>query len=562
MLSNNTDPFSLTKKINETLDNFGKSYSVQRLIDDEFSLTDMHDVYFGKEERPVFRKGNYVQLRLLTSIGILILIIAIINYINLATAQASSRMRQLALRRVMGASRRTLVSLIIGEAVLVSLISVNIGLAILELIKPLFNSILDLQLRIGYFSDPLIIPAFLLFGVLIGLVSGFYPALSITHFCTAGSLQNDIRESSSGGNVRRVLTIFQAFISIALFGSALVIYSQLMYINKADLGFDKEVLIYLPLNKEIRERHEVFRTELLEHAGIENVSYSYASYRTSNWRQGFSFNDQEVLLHLEGVDEFYLKTLGLELVSGRNFYGEQDDSKLIINEAAKRQYFGENAVGTRVEALGEKTEIIGIVKDFRFLTFDKDVEPIGLIYRPEWKAICNLRLTGNDFASAIKYAEKLWGEFCLEYPFEYHFVDQLYESRYKKYKSGGDLLIFFSVISILIAGLGIFGMASFSVTKRLKEVGIRKVNGASIPEVIMLLSTDIHRIVLWSTIPAFVGIYLFMNKWLSGFTYHIDMTLWVYPTAAILVWLVALLSTVSITLRAAKINPIEILRSE
>lgn len=561
LLEENTDPSKVKDKINDVLDEFGTAHNIQSLVDDDYYLTDMHDVYFGPEERPEFRKGNYQQLRILSFIGLIILLVAIINYVNLATAQSGSRLRQLALRKVMGASRKMLISVIMGEAILVSLISMVAGLFLMELIRPVFNSILGLELSIDYGRNPWIILILLVAGVVIGLLSGLYPALSITGFSASRSLSINIKESSSGGQVRKILTALQVFVSIALIGSTLIIYRQLVFIDNADLGFDKDILVYMPVNREISDRKEVFRKELLKHPGIENVSYSYASYRTSNERWGFEYNDNNASLHMEGVDENYLSTLGLELISGRDFRGRQDTLAIIVNQEACRQYFGNNPEGTIIENLGGM-RIIGVVKDFRFLTFDREVEPIGLMYRPSWTSLCSIRLSAGEFTDALENMQKTWNQFCMEYPFEYHFVDKLYEERYRKHRSAGQLLIFFSVISVLIASLGIFGLASFTVSRRSREVGIRKVNGASIREVINVLASDINRIVLWTLIPASAVVFLLMSRWLSAFAYHVSMPLWAFPVAAITVWLVAILSTLGKTLRTAKINPAEVLRAE
>ena len=561
LLAGNADPDISTQKINDALVSYGKMNSIPSLIDHEYSLTDMHDVYFGPEERPDFRKGNSQQLSMLSLTALLILIIAIINYVNLSTAQASSRLRQLAIRKVMGASRKMLISSIIGEAIIISMLSLLAGLLIMKLASPLFVRIMNIDFNIALYSDPIIFLIFILAGAIIGFLAGLYPALSVTGFSTANSLSANINDSLSGGRVRKVLTALQVFVSIVLIGSTIIIYKQLSYINNYDLGFDKEVLVYLPLNDEILNRKQAFREELLAHNGIDNVSYSYSSYRTSNERWTFEFNDNEAALHIENVDEYYLNTLGLELFSGRDFRGRQDSLTIIVNQEACKQYFGDNPEGTIIESLGGM-EIIGVVRDFRFLTFDREVEPIGLKYRPDRVSLCNIRLSGGEFTPALEHMEKTWNDFCLNYPFECHFVDKLYEDRYIKYRSAGRLLVLLSLITVVIAGLGIFGLASYTVSKRSKEVGIRKTNGASIPEIIMVLTGDINRIVLWCIIPASLLIYFIMSRWLNGFAYHISLPFFVFPLSVFSVWSIALISTIGKTIVLARINPVDVLRRD
>ena len=268
-----------------------------------------------------------------------------------------------------------------------------------------------------------------------------------------------------------------------------------------------------------------------------------------------------MLLHIEGVDENYLNTVGLELISGRDFRGMQDSGKIIINQISCKRYFGDNPEGTILEGLNG-AEIIGVIKDFKFQTFDNEVEPIGLWYRPNMLNLCNIRFSGQEFSDALDHIEKTWNTFCNEYPYQCNFVDRLYEGRYNNQKRIAELLMFFSLISVFIASLGIFGLATFTVEKRSKEVGVRKVNGASVPEIIKLFAGDVNRIVLWSALPSFVTTYFIMNRWLDTFAYHVIMPWTLYVLSAIIVWLVAILSTAGKSLRTARINPTEVLRTE
>lgn len=561
LLDRFADRDKTVENINVTLDRYGTENSIISLVNDQYTLTNLYDVYFGPEERPRFRKGNITQLRFLTAIGLIIIIIGLINYINLATAQAGSKLHQLALRKALGASRSDLVASIMGEAVVVSLVAVNLGLILLEILKPLFNTILSLDLKLGYFEHPWMIAGFLLFGIVTGLLAGFYPALTITRFDMSASLQGRITATTSGGRIRKILTILQVTISMIMLGCTIVIYTQLRYINRTDLGFDKELLVFMYVNNDIKLHKEAFKDDLLSYSGIEKVAYSYSSYRTNNERWGFDFNDINVTLHMEGCDEDYIETLGLEIVKGRDFHGKQDDHMLIVNEAACRQYFGDDPIGTRVDALGENTEIIGVVKDFRFLTFHNDIEPIGIIFRPDWAKLCSIRLSGSDMQGTIRHMESVWQKYCPDYPFEYHFVDKLYESRYRKEIGIGRLLIFFSIASVLIACLGIFGLVTFSVMKRSGEVGIRKASGASAIDIVRMLSLEMSMTIVWSVIPAFAVITIVMNRWLSGFVFHTRMHLWIYLASALIIWFVAMISTIGRTLKTSRIQPAEVLRN-
>lgn len=555
------DISKITIKINKTLDNFGTDHSIESLIVDEYSLTSLENIYFGQEERPSFRKGNASRLKVLSAVAFMILVIALINYVNMATAQAGSRTHDLAIRKAMGASKTDLFISVIGEALLISLISVNAGLLIMELVKPFFNSIFGTSLRIGYLDNPSIILIFLLAAIIIGFLAGIYPALYITRLDSKDSLQSEMTRVSGGGRVRRILTMVQVIMSITLIASTAIIYGQLKYIDNSDLGFDKEVLMYLDMNTDLNQHKEAFRNELLAYNGIENVSYSYASYRTHTERWGFEYNDKDALMHIEAVDKNYIETLGLDLIKGRNFRGSQDVEMMIVNEEACDRYFGNDPVGVRIESIGEKAEIVGVVKNYSFESFHNQIEPIALVYRERWLDLCNVRLSGAEVSGSIEHIESLWDKFCPDFPFEYHFVDALYESKYNEERNIGQLLIFFSLSSVVIACLGIFGLVTFSVMKRSREVGIRKVNGASTVELVKMLSSEITVIVLLSVIPAFLIIALVMSKWLSGFAYHINIPIIIYPLSALVVWIIAMLSTIGRTLKTARIQPSDVLRA-
>ncbi len=562
MFGHDNDKSEIIDRINDLLDRYGKEHSIESLVEDSYTITNLSDVYFGKEERPSFRKGNMTQLRFLSSLAILIMVIAVINYINLATAHGSSRVHQMALRKVLGAKRQNLYIPVLGEAILISLISACLGLLLMKLAAPLFAEILNYKMDAFTIKDSELAVLLLTVAVLTGLIAGIWPAVMISRFDMGKSLHNVIVNHVSRGRTRRILTVFQIMVSVALIGCTWIIYSQLKYIHDSDLGFDKEILVYMPVNNEMRAHKKAFRTELLKHSSIENVSYSFASYRTSNERWSFEYEDREALLHIEAVDEHYIKTIGLNLVEGREFRGEQDQGKLIINQAAMRTYFGESPVGITIESLRDGTEIIGVIEDFRFLTFDKEVEPIGLFYRPEWSRLCNVRLSGSNISAALTHMGEVWKEFCHEYPFEYHFVDKLYEDRYMKEKNMAGLMAFFSLISVLIAALGVYGLSVFNVMKRAREIGIRKMTGASVSEVLKSLTSDLNKIILISIIPAFIIIYILMKQWLTGFAYHISISLWIYPLSALIVWAVSTLSTMIKTIKTAGINPVSVLRTE
>jgi len=339
MFSHDINREGMIKRINESIDEYGRKYSIESMIEDSYTLTDLDGVYFGEEERPSFRKGNKLLLRLLASVGVLIIVIALINYINLSAVHGSTLIHQMALRKVLGAKKHNLYLPVLAEAVLISLFSTGLALLIVKLTAPVFGAILNFTPEINLFDKMGLAVMLVLFSLIIGLIAGFWPAILLTKFDTGKSIHLAIHDKLSGGRIRRILTVFQVVVSVALIGCTAVVYTQLKYIDNTDLGFDREILVYLPVNNEILSRKDAFQNEMVKHPGIESASYSYGSYRTSNERWGFKYNDMDALIHIEAVDEHYLETLGLNLIEGRNFRGSQDKGKLIVNQRALQKYF-------------------------------------------------------------------------------------------------------------------------------------------------------------------------------------------------------------------------------
>ena len=560
-VNSNIDIGDLETKIAGHLNTYAESFELGNLETGRYKLQSLFDVYFLQEERPAFRKGNIVEIRIFISIAILILLVAMINYVNLATAQSGARLRELAIRKAMGASRTHLMRGILLEASFMGLLSVNIGLILVELLKPLFSLFLNTSLTIGYIENPWIYFIFIIGGTAIGLIAGIYPAFYITRFDASQSLQESIQHRKKGGGVRKILTIIQLTASMVLIISTLTIALQLRFVQKSDPGFDKDILIYLPLNEQISGQKDAFRQQLTEYSGIINASFSYGSYRLAFERWGLDYNDENISLHIEAVDEHYLPTLGLELIEGRNLIGIQDSNRLLINEAAKNKYFGDNPMGLLIESMRGGTEILGVVRDYSFESFHNEIEPIAILFNPSWANYCNIRFERADISRVLDHIESVWEKFSPSHPFSYGFVDELFLSKYLKEIKMARLMGFFSVASILIAFLGIFGLITFTVGKRSQEVAIRKVNGASVSNIVRLLSTDITITVFYAALPAIILGSFLMIRWLNNFAYHISFPLWTLPFAFLMVWFISLAATNIRVVKTARMDPAKVLRN-
>lgn len=560
LLDSNTDFSKIQGVVNETIHDFGTRYSIASMQEETYALSNLNDVYFGSEERPSFRKGNRLQIKTMSTIGFLAVLIALINSSIMATAQTINSIRALGIRKSLGASKHVLILGILGESVIIALLSVVLGFSEAQMLLPSFSSIIGTEIMFNKIDLPILILRVLFFALSAGLISGIYPALKLSGISTSSTLRGIIVKGREEPATRRILIIIQIAVSLVLTICTLLLRQQLTLIDQHDPGFDRNKLLYVNLNEEIKDRKESFRTRLLESPYIENVSFSYASYRTSNESWGMPYNGEDIQLNIEAVDKNYLNTLGMDLIDGRNFNGRQDNMKLIVNEAACRKYFGSSPVGSKIEALGERAEIIGVIKDFNYETYHKNIEPIALVHVESWANLCSIRFVSDKSDMAIFHLEKIWKEFSPGAPFSYHFVDELYHERYSKERGIAKILGFFSIVTILISCLGVYAVSRFTVLMRLREIGIRKVFGATEGRIAVLLSKQITENMIWAIAPAFLVTLVFIDRWLSVFVIRISIGPWVFITGSLLIWCLILLAISGQILRATRMNPVETIK--
>jgi putative ABC transport system permease protein len=346
-----------------------------------------------------------------------------------------------------------------------------------------------------------------------------------------------------------------------------VIYSQLQYIQSKDLGFSKENLIYVGINEKIRENYDAIKNEILKNPHILKMTRtfqlpSYNRYSAPVEWEGKT-PDQNINFNISVVDPDYLDTLNLGLIQGRNFSYEfsTDTSNYILNEEAVRQMGLESPIGKWLEH-GEKGEIIGVVKNYHYMPFTYEIEPLILYYNPSYFRYTMLRISGNNIPQTLGFLENIWGKFAPEFPFEYHFLDEDYERIYRTEQRLGMLFRYFTFLAIFISCLGLFGLASFMAEQRIKEIGIRKVLGATVASVTLLLSREYTKWVLLANILAWPIGYLAMHKWLEGFAYRVDMSVLTFVLAGLLTLFIALLTVSYQAIKASVANPVKALRHE
>ena len=511
--------------------------------------------------------GTIKYVYIFSLIALFILVIACINFMNLATARSAKRAREVGLRKVVGARRIQIIRQFFGESIVLTICALGFSVLIVEVLLPLFNNLSGKNLKLDLSGNMAIFAGLIGIALFTGFLSGSYPALFLSSFLPGKVLKSTYRSGSSSSALRKILVVFQFSLSIFLIISTAVIYSQLQYIQSKDLGFNKENLIYASINDRIKENYDAIENEILQNPHILNMTRtfqlpSYNRYSAPVEWEGKT-PDQNIVFNISLVDPDYLDTLKLELVHGRNFSNEfsTDTSNYILNEEAVKQMGLESPIGKWLE-FGEKGEIIGVVRNYHYMPFTYEIQPLILYYNPSYYRYTILRISGDDIPQTLGFLEETWTKFAPAFPFEYHFLDEDYEQIYRTEHRLGELLRYFSFLAIFISCLGLFGLASFMAEQRTKEIGVRKVLGATISSVTLLLSREYTKWVLLANIIAWPVAYFGMRKWLQGFAYKVDISVLTFVLAGLLTLVIALLTVSYQAIKAAVANPVEALRHE
>lgn len=515
--------------------------------------------------------GNINTVYLMGVIGLFIILIAGFNFINLSTAQATKRSKEVGIRKVAGAFKAQLMNQYLSESVLISLFACAIALAIGYFVLAWLNSFTEKS--ISFLGNPVLLLAMVGGTVIIGLLAGLYPAFVISAFRPAVILKG----KQSGGKpiLRRALVVVQFSISIVLIIATAVIFSQLDYLNNKDLGYAKDQVITLPYYGSLTNNFDAFYNALTEHSAIKNAGRSsriptgrLLDSMGAQMRKGDSLENVGSRIAYIRVDHTFFDTYSIPFVAGRNFSREirTDDSLgYVLNEAALVA-MGINDPASMIDqefSYGSvKGKVIGIVKDFHFESLHQTINPIVfLIQRPGYNSL-SVQVAGTNFQDGLNHIEKVWREFLPNQLFEYTFMNERYNNLYQIETKQSQLFTGFSLLAIFIACLGLFGLATFNTLQRIKEIGIRKVLGASIPNILTLLSREIVVLVVVANMIAWPVAWYFMDKWLNTFAYRIEMNVLLYVLAAFVAIAIALITVSSQTLKAAMTNPANTLRYE
>jgi len=525
-------------------------------------------------------QNNFVSnLIILSTIAFLILIIACINYMNLATSQSEKRAKEVGMRKVLGAERLQLVKQFMGESILLTLFAVLFSLILAEIFLPIFSSLVGKQVKFIYSENIFFLAVFFFLAVLIGAISSLYPSLFLSRHQpvkTLKGLKDSPRRSGRQLWFKKALVVIQFVVSILLIICTLVINQQLRYMRNARLGFDKEYTVVIPLlNESARGQYETLKNELIAYPGVAKATACFRSPIGDNVLITVAFpkgreDGTNFPIYINSVDFDYINNFGLDMAAGRNFskeYSTDVKNAFIINEATFRKMgfsSPQEAIGKKLMTgfYGQEGTIIGVVKDHHISSLHEEIEPVVMVHFPEFFYSMAIKINSENVPQTLSSIEKTWNKFIPEFPFTYSFLDEYIDRLYKEEEQTARIVRTFSIIAIFIACLGLFGLAAFAAEQRTKEIGIRKVLGASASNITFFLSTEFTKWVLVANIIAWPIAYYAMNKWLQSFAYRINIGLLSFILAAIISFAIALLTVSYQSLKAAIANPVESLRYE
>lgn len=511
--------------------------------------------------------GRIVYVKLFAMIALFLILIACINFMNLSTARSALRAKEVGIRRVTGAVRGQLFGQFLGESLIMSFIAGLIAIGLTALILPWFNSIFETDITLKL-NNPIIWLAWFVIVVVTGLLAGSYPAIFLSSFQPVEVFKGVVKTGKGAVWFRQGLVITQFAIAIFLVVGTLVIYNQMNYMRNKNLGYNKENLLYIPTNEDINKDYNIIKTELSQLPGVQSVStsnglvYSWGS-NTSNFSWEGKLPDQDILFNHIGTSYDFIKTIGAELKAGRDFSREfpTDSVNFIINEESARLMGMKDPVGKTLSWGDQKGQIIGVVKDFAINSLRTAQQPV-ILYLEPYINVIYMRIDGKNVPNTLSQTEQILKKHSPAYPFEYKFVDEQYDKLYRSEARISALSRAFAFLAIFVSCLGLFGLAAFTAEQRTKEIGIRKVLGASVFDLTTLLSTDFLKLVVLAAIIAFPVAWWAMNQWLESFAYRIHLSWWIFAVAGFLAVLIAMLTVSSQAIRAALANPSESLKTE
>lgn len=516
----------------------------------------------------VTKEGRNDHVRLFSVIAIFILVIACINFMNLATARSERRAREVGIRKSLGSTRKFLILQFIGESLIISIISFTLAILMAELVLPAYNDLVDKQLLIDYLSYDFWLIG-LVMVLLTGILSGSYPAFYLSSFRPVETLKGTIKVGKGATSPRKVLVVIQFGFSILLLVSTVVIFRQIELVKDRDLGYDQSNLISVDYSDELAENYDLLKTQLLQSGAVEAVTRSNSRITSINSNNFLSWpgkpDNLKVIFTTISTEYDYTKTMGIKVLHGRDFSKEftTDTSSIVINKAALELMGLEDPIGTTLDLWGEKRQLIGVVDDVIMGSPYQAVKPMFMIVNPDWINAITVRLKNNGALNQnLKTVEAIFDKYNPAYPFDYQFADVEFQRKFDTINMTQRLATIFSFLAIFITGLGLFGLASFTAEQRTKEIGIRKVLGASIVSLIALMSKDFSKLVLIGFLISTPFTWYLLDQYLERYPIRVDVQFWIFPVVGLIALVFSLLIVGNQAGRVARANPARSLRDE
>ena len=521
--------------------------------------------------------GDIKRVYIFSAIALFILLIACINYMNLSTARSVLRAKEIGIRKVIGAQRKEIIGQFLSESLLITWLALAMAMMATTFLLPMINHLANTNLAFNSLLQWQILLPLLLLPFIIGLISGIYPAIFMSSFLPVKVLKGIVKTGSGGVSFRKVLVVLQFSISIILIVATTVVYRQLQYIQKIDLGFSKDAVLTMAYVGQLDPQYDAFKADLLKNEAIKDVGRSsrIPSGRLLDYQNG-SVSVDGVMKPIQGdlksisTDYGFIPTYGMKMAAGRNFSEEfsTDTNNYIINEAAVRSLgwkTPQDAIGNDITYGDTRGKVIGIVKDFHFESLHQAITPLLFGMPPPGKSnyhVISVKVDSRNVQSAVSSLQATWHKYLPETRFDFTFLDDKFAQLYSSEQQQGKLFTIFSCIAIFIACLGLFGLSAFTIAQRVKEIGVRKILGASVRQIVLELSKDFLLLVLISAVIAIPVAGWSMHKWLADFAFHTEISWWIFAAAGIIALIIAFVTISFQSIKAALANPVKSLRSE
>lgn len=526
---------------------------------------------YGKSENGQLVGGRIVTVRLFAFIAVIILVIACINFMNLSTARSEKRAKEVGLRKVVGARKTSLIFQFIGESTLIAFIAGFFALLIVQISLPSFNTLVDKQLFIPY-SDLMFWVQLIGFILLTGLLAGSYPAFFLSSFSPAKVLKGTFRSPASAVTPRKILVVLQFSFAIVLIVSTVIIQRQISYAQKRELGYDRDNLIYVMKQGDIEKHYGAIKQTLLNSGAVKAMTKSMSPI-TQRYSDGWGYSwegstpeDEKLDFIMFSSDTDFMKVMQTELVEGRDIDIDlypSDSAAILLNETAVRKMRLENPVGQIVSNDEKQYTVVGIIRDFIFESPYDPVNPLMVFGPSTWSDVVHIRLNENKpIAENMASIQQVFEEFNPNFPFEYRFVDEEYAKKFNDTRRTAYLSVLFTILTIVISCLGLFGLSTYMAANRIKEIGVRKVLGASVGSISLLLSKDFLKLVGIAFLLSVPVAWYAMDQWLQNYQYSVGIEWWIFVATGAITMLIALLTVSFQSIKSALMNPVDSLRSE